>query len=161
MAFKACTEPNRKLCYKSGIELMDLKTLLDTPPWEWPRDTGSTLLRFLTDPRASDSDRLIAADLAGDYVVINDGLADALLAIVSNANEPEELRAQAAISFGPVLEPRTRMDSRIRTMYRPLPSRRFIGYRNRSARSTSISALPSWCGGEFWKHRCALPRLAQ
>jgi hypothetical protein len=83
---------------------MDLKTLLDTPPWEWPRDTGSTLLKFLTDRRASDSDRLIAADLAGDYVVINDGLADALLAIVSNANEPEELRAQAAISFGPVLQ---------------------------------------------------------
>lgn len=83
---------------------MDLKTLLDTPPWEWPRDAGKTFLKFLMDRRASESDRLIAADLAGDYVVINDELADALLAIVSSANESEPLRAKAAVSFGPALE---------------------------------------------------------
>ena len=46
----------------------------------------------------------MAADLAGDLVVINDALVDALLAIVGNAAEPEELRAKAAISLGPVLE---------------------------------------------------------
>jgi hypothetical protein len=83
---------------------MDLQILLDTPPWEWPEDARKTFLKVLKDQRASESDRLIAADLAGDYVVFNDELADALLAIVSGANEPEELRAKAAISFGPALE---------------------------------------------------------
>jgi hypothetical protein len=46
----------------------------------------------------------VAADLAGDMVAINDALVDALLAIVVNSAEPEELRAKAAISLGPVLE---------------------------------------------------------
>jgi hypothetical protein len=42
--------------------------------------------------------------LAGDFTVINDPLAHALLAIVGNAGEPAELRARAAISLGPALE---------------------------------------------------------
>lgn len=83
---------------------MDLKTLQDTPPWEWPEDAGNLFLKILLDPRASKSDRLIAADLAGDSVVINDDLAEALLAVVVRANEPDDLRAKAAISFGPALE---------------------------------------------------------
>src|SRR5713226_5805123 len=56
------------------------------------------------DQRAQESDRLIAAQLAGDVTVINDDLADCLLAVVGSANEPEQLRAKAAISLGPVLE---------------------------------------------------------
>jgi hypothetical protein len=83
---------------------MNIKTLLDTPPWEWPTDAGKTFLKILTDRRAKASDRLIAAELAGDLTVINDELADALSAIVRNAGEPEQLRARAAISFGPALE---------------------------------------------------------
>jgi hypothetical protein len=83
---------------------MDLKLLRDTPPWDWPADAGRTFLKLLTDRRAKPCDRLIAAELAGDFTVINDDLADALLAIVRNAGEPEGLRARAAISFGPVLE---------------------------------------------------------
>jgi hypothetical protein len=83
---------------------MDLKILQDTPPWEWPLDAGKTFLNFLIDPRASESDRLIAADLAGDSVVIDDELAEALLTIVGSADESEELRAKAVISLGPVLE---------------------------------------------------------
>src|ERR1700719_938530 len=31
---------------------MDLKTLLDTPPWDWPGDAGRTFWRILTDPRS-------------------------------------------------------------------------------------------------------------
>jgi hypothetical protein len=84
--------------------MMDLKILLDTPPWDWPRDAGKLFLKILTDRRAAESDRLIAADLAGDFTVINDDLAGALLAVVGSANEPEQLRAKAAISFGPALE---------------------------------------------------------
>jgi len=83
---------------------MDLKTLLDTPPWEWPGNAGKMFRRILTDPRATGSDRLIATELAGDFTVINDELADALLAIVRNTAEPEQLRARAAISFGAALE---------------------------------------------------------
>ena len=83
---------------------MDLKLLLDTPPWDWPRDAGRMFLKILIDRRAKASDRLIAAELAGDFTVINDDLAGALLAIVRDASEPEGLRARAAISFGAALE---------------------------------------------------------
>jgi hypothetical protein len=83
---------------------MDLKILLDTPPWDWPPDAGRTFLKVLIDRRSAASDRLIAAELAGDFTVIDDDLAAALLAIVRDAGEPEQLRARAAISFGPALE---------------------------------------------------------
>ena len=83
---------------------MDLKTLLDTPPWDWPRDAGWTLRKVLVDQRANESDRLVAAELAGDFTVINKDLADALLMVVCSAAETDQLRARAAISLGPVLE---------------------------------------------------------
>jgi hypothetical protein len=83
---------------------MDLKTLLDTPPWDWPRDARSTLRRILVDQRAHETDRLVAAELAGDFTVINDDLAATLLTIAGSADEPEQLRARATISLGPVLE---------------------------------------------------------
>lgn len=83
---------------------MGLKTLLDTPPWDWPTDAGRMFGRILLDPRSDESDRLVAAELAGDFTVINDDLADALLTVAGSAGEPEQLRAGAAISLGPVLE---------------------------------------------------------
>lgn len=83
---------------------MDLKTLIDTPPWDWPKDAGNMFEMILSDSRAQVSDRLIAAELAGSSTVINDDLAGLLMGIVGNAGEPEELRAKAAISLGPVLE---------------------------------------------------------
>jgi hypothetical protein len=60
--------------------------------------------KILNDSRAQVSDRLIAAELAGGSTVINDDLADALMAILRDAEEPEKLRAGAAISLGAVLE---------------------------------------------------------
>jgi hypothetical protein len=83
---------------------MDLKTLQDTPPWDWPRDAGQRLQEILIDHRADESDRLVAAELAGDLTVINDELADSLTAIVRSPDEPERLRAKTAIALGPVLE---------------------------------------------------------
>lgn len=59
---------------------------------------------ILNDRRARESDRLVAAELAGDSTVINDDLADALMAIVCHTDEPEKLRARAAISLGAVFE---------------------------------------------------------
>jgi hypothetical protein len=83
---------------------MNLKTLLDTPPWEWPADAGKIFQDVLANRQANESDRLIAAELGGDLVVIDDRLANSLVAVVGNHDEPEELRAKAAISLGPVLE---------------------------------------------------------
>lgn len=83
---------------------MDVKTLNNTPPWEWPEDAGKTILGVLVDEHAEDSDRILAVELAGDGVVVNDELANALLAIVGNPGDPEALRGTAAISLGPALE---------------------------------------------------------
>lgn len=83
---------------------MKLETLKDTPPWDWPEGTGADLLDILRDGQASESDRLLAAELAGDSTVIDDDLAGALLEIVRSRDAPEKLRAQAALSLGPVLE---------------------------------------------------------
>ena len=47
---------------------------------------------------------MLAAKLAGDLTVINDELADALLALLRSGDRSETLRVQAAISLGPVLE---------------------------------------------------------
>jgi hypothetical protein len=73
-------------------------------PWDWPGDAGSTILQALEDDRADASERLLAAQLAGDLTVFNDELAHALLAILQHSSEPDELRGQAAISLGPGLE---------------------------------------------------------
>ncbi len=83
---------------------MDLKILQVTPPWEWPKSAAKAFRKVLVDRQADASDRLIAAQLAGDFTVINDDLAGVLMAILRNADEPEELRARAAISFGAALE---------------------------------------------------------
>jgi hypothetical protein len=83
---------------------MDLKTLYDTPPWEWPDGTDKMLLGILRDDRTDQSDRLLAAELAGDSTVVNDKLVDVLLSILRNGNASENLRGRAAISLGPALE---------------------------------------------------------
>jgi hypothetical protein len=71
---------------------MDLKTLQDTPPWDWPRDAAKKFQEILVDHQANETGRLIAAELAGDLTVINDELADALTAIIRRPDEPEQLR---------------------------------------------------------------------
>ncbi|MBI3454215.1 MAG: HEAT repeat domain-containing protein [Candidatus Rokubacteria bacterium] len=83
---------------------MNLRTLKDTPPWNWPEGTGKALLGILRDDRGSESDLLLATELAGDVAVINDELVDALLSILRSGDRAEEVRGGAAISLGPVLE---------------------------------------------------------
>lgn len=85
---------------------MDLQSLKDIPAWQWPRGLENKLLPILKDKNgtADPDDRLVAAEMAGDYTVINDALANALLTILENPAEPDELRATAAISFGAALE---------------------------------------------------------
>ena len=94
-----------------ALTAMDLKILLDTPPWEWPRNAGKILHRILIDRQAAESDRTDAAALAGDLIVVNDEIAESLLAIMGSPGEPERLRAAAAIALGPALEQADECDS--------------------------------------------------
>jgi hypothetical protein len=68
--------------------LDDLKELDDTPPWDWPERTATFLLDALRDPGATQEERLLAADLAGNSVVVNDELVAALLSILRSGEEP-------------------------------------------------------------------------
>ncbi len=83
---------------------MDLKTLQDRPSWEWPEGAGKMLTEIFSDEQADASERLLAAGLAADFVVISDALIDGLLSIVCNGEESDDLRSRAAISMGPALE---------------------------------------------------------
>jgi hypothetical protein len=83
---------------------MDLKTLYDTPPWDWPEDAAEIFLGVLRDGRADESDRLLAAEMAGSFTVMNDELATALLSIATNGKESASLRKESVIALGPVLD---------------------------------------------------------
>lgn len=83
---------------------MDLETLKELAPWDWPEETRQVLLDALRDDGLVQSDRMIAVELAGNFVVVNDELAAELLAIVDDARAPENLRTRAAIALGPALE---------------------------------------------------------
>jgi hypothetical protein len=82
----------------------ELQRLEAAPPWDWPANTADVLLERLRNDRAGDDERVLAARLAGEPIVANEALVGTLLEIVGRADEAEALRAQAAISLGPVLE---------------------------------------------------------
>ena len=123
----------------------DVNLLQNIEPWQWPQEAAQTILDALSDPQAKPSERVIAADLAGDLVVMNDEVAEALIAVVGDATEPDELRAQAAISFGPVLE-QTDLDGfdewEWATMGRPSPRRPSTRSAHCSSRYTPIRPPP-------------------
>jgi hypothetical protein len=83
---------------------MNLEILAELAPWDWPEETGQVLLNALRNPGLAQSDRMIAVELAGNFVVVNDELVAELLVIVGAAREPVDLRALAAIGIGPALE---------------------------------------------------------
>lgn len=83
---------------------MTPKRLAAIPPWEWPSNAGEILKSYLRKRDRPASDRLLAAELAGEYVVAEDEMAELLLSIVQNPKEPEMLRANAAASLGVALE---------------------------------------------------------
>ena len=83
---------------------MALKIFEEIPPWEWPEDAAKIFLGVLRDEQADETERLLAAELAGDATVINDEIVDTLLAIVSAGKDSDSLRAKAVISLGPALE---------------------------------------------------------
>ena len=83
---------------------MDMKSLSESPPWDWPKEAGKFFLMILRDVQAEESDRILAAELAGDFTVVNDEHAEALLSIVSTTDETEDLRGVAVVALGPALE---------------------------------------------------------
>jgi uncharacterized protein (UPF0147 family) len=83
------------------VRLNDLK---DVPPWDWPEDARSVALTTLLDRTASIDDRVFAADVAGDYTVVNDAAAEALLSVIETRDEPDEVRSASAIALGPAIE---------------------------------------------------------
>ena len=56
-------------------DIMNVRNLQETPPWEWPRNAGKILQKTLLDREANEEDRVIAAELAGDLIVMNDRMA--------------------------------------------------------------------------------------
>jgi hypothetical protein len=83
---------------------MNLHALNDTPPEEWPDNADETISKVLRDKKAMLSERVLAAELAAETVVMNDDMADLLLDILEDVSEPEELRSIIPISLGPCLE---------------------------------------------------------
>ncbi len=83
---------------------MDLQTLMNIPAWDWPENAESLIRKTLTGNDADASDRLLAAEMAGEPTVMNDKMADILLSIVGNKNETDDMRCAAVISLGPALE---------------------------------------------------------
>ena len=64
---------------------MELTRLARFPPWQWPPDIGNMPRAVLRDQQADESEQLLAAEMVGEIVAINDDLADALLSIVGDA----------------------------------------------------------------------------
>ena len=91
---------------------MDLRALKESPPREWPVDIRKNLLDILRDDHASESDLLLAAELAGDSSITNDALKDALRSILQNSSKSEQVRSRAAISLRPVVESAKRTENR-------------------------------------------------
>jgi hypothetical protein len=87
-----------------GVNEVNLTLLQRMPPREWPPSAREVLLKALRNGRLDEAERLTAARLAGEVVVMNDEVADILLAIVGDAAASAALRAQAALSLGPGLE---------------------------------------------------------
>jgi len=83
---------------------MNLKALMEIPSWDWPENADAIIGKILTTEKADPSDRLLAAEMAGEPTVMNDAMADILLAIVQNKNETNDMRSAAVISLGPALE---------------------------------------------------------
>jgi len=83
---------------------MDIASLQESPPWEWPEHAVDYLLNILRNAEEPESRRLTAAEMVGDVAVVNDDLAEALLAIGQDDKAPEALRRQALLSLGPALE---------------------------------------------------------
>ncbi|MGC4116000.1 MAG: hypothetical protein QM765_15725 [Myxococcales bacterium] len=84
--------------------MIRLERLRTRPAWEWPPEAKTELLEVLKDPSAKETELVLAAELAGNEVVLDDQLAGELLQLIRDSARPVQARATAAISLGPALE---------------------------------------------------------
>ena len=75
---------------------MDVYSLVETPPWEWPAGANDEILRVLRDQEAAEGERLVAAELAGDLNLLDDVLAEELLRILADPGETENILPREA-----------------------------------------------------------------
>ena len=69
---------------------MDVTQLSHIPPWQWPTDSADVLAKALEDRQAPASERLLAAELAGEIVAMTDEVADLLLSLLAEAGAAAE-----------------------------------------------------------------------
>lgn len=82
---------------------MDMHMLASLVDWDWPPDASEAILAALRNGETLKTERLLAAELAGEWHVMDDVVAEELLRILGDSEEPEVLRVQAARSLGPAL----------------------------------------------------------
>jgi len=85
-------------------KIMDVYALDETPSWEWPGNAGEILRDVISDKNAPVDDRVLAVELSGDAVVLNDELAGLLMQIILDNSEPEELRCHVPFALGFAIE---------------------------------------------------------
>jgi hypothetical protein len=83
---------------------MNVEMLARLEPSNWPGSASGIIRHRLLQRSSPLQGRVLAAELAGDLIVMNDKLARALLGLVRDNGEAPALRGRAAISLGPVLE---------------------------------------------------------
>ena len=83
---------------------LTLAHLWELPPEEWPEGSEKIVVETLRDPAAAENDLCMAAELAGEFVIVDEGALSALLSIVASGERSEGVRARAAISLAPALE---------------------------------------------------------
>jgi len=97
-------EKQRRTKARDVVPTLDLKKLVDLPPWEWPREAPRVILRLLRDRLEPEADRELAVTLVGDLCEQTEDTFKACLQILACPEESESLRCAAAIAIGPALE---------------------------------------------------------
>ena len=83
---------------------MDISTLAELAPWDWPEEAAEAIRAALESNDTPAEERELAAEMAGELVVMDDEMAGSLLALLRRADLPDELRGAAALALGPCLE---------------------------------------------------------
>lgn len=83
---------------------MDISTLAELAPWDWPEEAATAIRAALESDDTPAEDRELAAEMAGELVVMDDEMAASLLALLRRAELSDEIRGAAALALGPCLE---------------------------------------------------------
>jgi hypothetical protein len=83
---------------------MDWRALSKIPSYQWPEGADAIIADIIRDKQTSDQDLMLACELAGELVVMNDELARELLRVAQNPDHSPDARGHAEIALGPALE---------------------------------------------------------